>query len=68
MIADLSICLTEEKNPLTDIVYETLSQSDEHRIQVYIGDESPIRYMKDCSVVTATSQLDAMFKSDEKKQ
>ena len=90
----------EEKNPLTDIVYETLSHSDEHGIQVYIGDESPVRNMKDCSVVTATyelgeglhgtigiigpkrmdydkvvttlksltSQLDAMFKSDEKKQ
>ena len=27
------------------------------RIQVYIGNESPIQTMKDCSVVTATYEL-----------
>ncbi len=48
----------EEKKQLTDIVYETLSHSDEKGIQVYIGEESPVENMKDCSVVTATYELD----------
>lgn len=48
----------EEKSQLNDIVYETLSHSDEHGIQVYIGEESPTGKMKDCSVVTATYELE----------
>lgn len=48
----------EEKKQLTDIVYETLSHSQERGIQVYIGEESPVENMKDCSVVTATYELD----------
>ena len=31
--------------------------NEENGIQVYIGDESPIQTMKDCSVVTATYEL-----------
>lgn len=30
---------------------------EEHGIQVYIGDESPVESMRDCSVVTATYQI-----------
>ena len=48
----------EEKKQLTDLVYETLSHSDEKGIQVYIGEESPVANMKDCSVVTATYELE----------
>lgn len=48
----------EEKSQLNEIVYETLSHSDEHGIQVYIGEESPTGKMKDCSVVTATYELE----------
>ena len=48
----------EEKKQLTELVYETLSHSDEHGVQVYIGEESPIENMKDCSVVTATYELE----------
>lgn len=48
----------EEKKQLTNLVYETLSHSDEKGIQVYIGEESPVENMKDCSVVTATYELD----------
>ena len=50
----------EEKKQLSDIVYETLSNSEEENksIQIYIGEESPISNMKDCSVVTATYELD----------
>lgn len=48
----------EEKKQLTDIVYETLSHSDETGIQVYIGEESPLDNMKDCSVITATYEIE----------
>ena len=50
----------EEKKQLSDIVYETLSNPDTGNtgIQVYIGEESPVQNMKDCSVVTATYELD----------
>ncbi len=49
----------EEKKQLSDIVYETLSNSEERKgIQIYIGEESPVKNMKDCSVVTATYELE----------
>ena len=32
-------------------------ENQEHGIQVYIGEESPVESMKDCSVVTATYQI-----------
>lgn len=47
----------EEKKQLMTLVNETLSSGEETGIQVYIGDESPIQNMKDCSVVTATYQI-----------
>ncbi len=47
----------EEKQQLIALVNETLASEEETGIQVYIGDESPIRNMKDCSVVTATYRL-----------
>ena len=46
----------EEKQALADLIAETQGE-DETGIQVYIGDESPIQTMKDCSVVTATYEL-----------
>ncbi len=47
----------EEKHVLEDIVTETLSNDENRGIQVYIGSETPIQSMKDCSVVTATYEL-----------
>lgn len=47
----------EEKQMLTELVQETLSDENNTGIQVYIGNETPIRTMKDCSVVTATYEL-----------
>ncbi len=47
----------EEKQALGSIVQETLSESNETGIQVYIGDEMPTDGMKNCSVVTATYDL-----------
>ncbi|MDO4966849.1 MAG: heat-inducible transcriptional repressor HrcA [Lachnospiraceae bacterium] len=54
----------EEKKQLTEIVYETMQkdESDSKGIQVYIGEESPVDNMKDCSVVTATYELDEGMK------
>ena len=47
------------KKQLTDIVNETMlnDESSSKGIQVYIGEESPVNNMKDCSVVTATYEL-----------
>ena len=48
----------EEKQSLTDFVKDTESDnSDNTGIQVYIGNETPVASMKDCSVVTATYEL-----------
>ena len=47
----------EEKQQLVDLVKETMADEESTGIQVYIGDEAPIKTMKDCSVVTATYEL-----------
>lgn len=50
----------EDKNELTHLLEETAGSSgsgDETGIQVYIGDETPVQNMKDCSLVTATYQM-----------
>lgn len=48
----------EEKQMLTELVHETLTNDNNRGIQVYIGDEAPIQTMKDCSIVTATYELE----------
>ncbi len=52
----------EEKNDLSNLVQDQgeLVDNDDPKntgIQVYIGDETPVESMKDCSVVTATYEL-----------
>ena len=53
----------EEKQSLSDLVVDDDNSVDEqdsssnNGIQVYIGKETPIESMKDCSVVTATYEL-----------
>ena len=47
----------EEKQQLASLVTQTLSSEDNKGIQVYIGNETPVQTMKDCSVVTATYEL-----------
>ena len=47
----------EEKQQLHELVADTLSDEKNTGIQVYIGDETPVQSMKDCSVVTATYEL-----------
>lgn len=48
----------EEKQQLVELVNSTLETSSDTGIQVYIGEETPIKTMKDCSVVTATYELE----------
>ncbi len=47
----------EEKKVLADMVKETEAEENSTGIQVYIGSETPVSTMKDCSVVTATYEL-----------
>lgn len=47
----------EEKHPLASLMNGSESNSEEHGIQVYIGQETPVSTMKDCSVVTASYDL-----------
>ncbi|WP_416888000.1 heat-inducible transcriptional repressor HrcA [Muricoprocola aceti] len=47
----------EEKKELASLVTESMAQTSDIGIQVYIGNEAPIQNMKDCSVVTATYEL-----------
>ena len=51
------ISTLEEKDVLADFMKSSEGKADESGIQVYIGDESPVESMKDCSVVTATYEL-----------
>ena len=47
-----------EKKALNKLVGDTLESDDHHGIQVYIGDEAPVKNMSDCSIVTATYELE----------
>lgn len=51
----------EEKKSLSDFVNDEETENEDasqnQGIQVYIGDETPVAAMKDCSVVTATYEL-----------
>ena len=52
------ICTLEEKQLLTTFIQDEGSEDGKMGIQVYIGDETPVQSMKDCSVVTATYELE----------
>ena len=47
----------EEKQSLIELLNDSSNENESTGIQVYIGDESPISTMKDCSIVTATYEL-----------
>ena len=47
----------EEKQLLGELLQETGADRGETGIQVYIGEETPVQSMKDCSVVTASYEL-----------
>ena len=54
------ISTLEEKELLTDLLTDSLEEIGENTtgIQVYIGEETPVNSMKDCSVVTATYEFE----------
>lgn len=45
----------EDKHELMELIND--ASDEEHGIQVYIGNETPVQSMKDCSVVTANYEL-----------
>jgi heat-inducible transcriptional repressor len=47
----------EEKKTLTNLINDSLDEDNDGDIKVYIGEETPVDSMKDCSVVTATYEL-----------
>lgn len=48
----------EEKKQLNALMNSEFENDEKKGIQVYIGDETPVASMKDCSVVTATYQIE----------
>ena len=48
----------EEKQGLNELTTAGENDENKHGIQVYIGSESPVQSMKDCSIVTATYELE----------
>ena len=48
----------EEKKQLTNLISDKLVDENQRGIQVYIGNETPIPSMHDCSVVTATYEIE----------
>ena len=49
----------EEKKLLTNLIIDNENDSeDKKEIQIYIGNETPVQSMKDCSVVTATYEIE----------
>lgn len=47
-----------EKKALVKLVDDTVNSEEKHGIQVYIGNEAPVQSLKDCSIVTATYELE----------
>ena len=52
----------EEKAAFNELIVDALSEGETNGIQVYIGGENRLQSMKDCSVVTATYELDEGMK------
>ena len=49
----------EEKKALVELIDEARQENgNDQNIQVYIGEEAPVQNMKDCSIVTATYELE----------
>lgn len=51
------ISTLEKKEMLQELIDDVNGSEDNTGIQVYIGDETPVQSMKDCSVVTANYEL-----------
>lgn len=51
------ISTLEQKELLQELITDVNETEEHNGIQVYIGDETPLQTMKDCSVVTANYEL-----------
>ena len=47
----------EQKEMLQELIQDVNRSQEDNGIQVYIGEETPVQSMKDCSVVTANYEL-----------
>lgn len=47
----------EDRQGLDELIDESIHSDSSNGIQVYIGEETPVSSMKDCSIVTATYEL-----------
>ena len=56
-IEEINLGLIARLKEQAGIHSQTLAKEDNTGIQVYIGDETPVQTMRDCSVVTATYEL-----------
>ncbi len=48
----------EEKKVLSEFIQDRMEDEESRGIQVFIGDETPVESMKECSVVTATYEIE----------
>lgn len=48
----------EEKKALSEFIQNKMEDEESRGIQVFIGDETPVEAMKECSVVTATYEIE----------
>ena len=56
-VGDKVVVISSKDKGSEGKIIKTLAKEDNHGIQVYIGNETPVQSMKDCSVVTATYEL-----------
>lgn len=47
----------EEKKQLTELITDHMEEEEQRGIQVFIGNETKVESMKDCSLVTATYEI-----------
>ena len=47
---------------MSELLQDNLADENNTGIQVYIGNETPVQGMRDCSIVTATYELDEGMK------
>jgi len=48
----------EEKKVLSELIQDKMEDEESRGIQVFIGNETPVESMKECSVVTATYEIE----------
>lgn len=48
----------EEKKALTELIQDKIEGEENRGIKVYIGNETPVESMKECSIVTATYEIE----------